>query len=147
MAQSLYKWISIMDRLNKTFLSDELLPLGINTSQYMFILQLYQHGPLRQDELTAIIHIDKSNVARTLQKLIDKGLVSRKRCADDHRAYIVSLTEKGKTLYKPIYDAEFRRNEELLTTCTPEEVMELYRLLTKISATVGEPDLLDMEEP
>lgn len=147
MAKSLYKWISIMDRLNKTVLSEDLVPLDINTSQYMFILQIYQHGQIPQDELMNVVHIDKSNVTRTLQKLIEKGLVQREHCPTDHRAYVVSLTAKGKTLYKPIFEAEFRRNAVMLANLSVDEEAELYRLLDKISAAVDEPNLLDMDEP
>lgn len=147
MAKSLYKWISIMDRLNKAVLSDDLIPLDLHTSQYMFILQIYQHGSIPQDDLMNVIHIDKSNVTRTLQKLIQKGLVQRKRCPEDQRAYVVSLTEKGKTLYKPIFEAEFRRNAVMLANLSTDEKTELYYLLDKISATVGESNLLEMDEP
>jgi DNA-binding MarR family transcriptional regulator len=43
---------------------------------------------------------DSPNVSRMLNKMVDKGLVSKERQADDQRVVYISVTEKGRQLHQ-----------------------------------------------
>ena len=36
----LLKWLSVADRFAKSYLDDQLAPLGINSSQHMYLLKI-----------------------------------------------------------------------------------------------------------
>ena len=90
---------------------------------------LKQRQQISQKELGLILDIRPQSLGEHLQKLEAHGYVKRYRSPTDKRAFIVEITEKGKTfqLSKPNY-------EEIFSVITDEEITELKLLLEKISA-------------
>lgn len=79
--------------------------------------------------------LDKdSDVSRIVDRLFEKGLVSRKENAQDRRQKSVEITEVGSTLLERMYNCE-TESDTLLNNLTQDEVKELNRLLDKIRVT------------
>ena len=79
--------------------------------------------------------LDKdSDVSRIVDRLFEKGLVSRKENAQDRRQKSVEITEVGSTLLDRMYNCE-TESDTLLNNLTEDEVKELNRLLDKIRVT------------
>ena len=72
-----------------------------------------------------------SDVSRIIERLFEKGLVSRKENPGDRRQKSVSITDKGIKLLDSMYGCE-KKADTLLDNLTPAEVAELNRLLDKI---------------
>lgn len=53
---------------------------------------------ISQNDLAAVAKLDKMVISETVQKLLAKKLINRKKHGDDKRAYIIELTAKGKRL-------------------------------------------------
>ena len=47
----LLKWLSVADRFAKSYLDDQLAPLGINSSQHMYLLKICDQPGILQDSL------------------------------------------------------------------------------------------------
>ena len=77
--------------------------------------------------------IEKSpNTTRLMDKLIDKGLISRERCSEDRRVVYVKITKDGLSLLKKIDDI-FEENTDLfIPSLTDEEANLLSDLLDKL---------------
>jgi DNA-binding MarR family transcriptional regulator len=78
--------------------------------------------------------IEKSpNTTRLMDKLIDKGLISRVRCGDDRRVVFVEITKDGLELLKQI-DVKFEDEGEKFVPrqLTDEEAEKLSELLDKL---------------
>jgi DNA-binding MarR family transcriptional regulator len=72
-----------------------------------------------------------SDVSRIVDRLLEKGYVTRKENPLDRRQKSVEITEKGMELLRDIYNCEMRA-DTLLSNLSMEEVTELNRLLDKI---------------
>ena len=97
-----YRWITLANRNYFLYLNRALAPFGLNSSQYQFILNLFDNPGITQDKLPELIFINKSNVARTLAQLEKKGLIRREVNQDDKRTATVFLTQRAHELYPQI---------------------------------------------
>jgi DNA-binding MarR family transcriptional regulator len=72
------------------------------TGAQLFILTTLRDaaGPMSITELAAKTRTDQSTVSKVLVKLVERGLVARKRSSDDSRRVALSLTARGRTLQK-----------------------------------------------
>lgn len=72
-----------------------------------------------------------SDVSRIVDRLYEKGLVTRKENPDDRRQKSVEITEKGLAILDRMFECE-KKADTLLNNLSVDEVKELNRLLDKI---------------
>ena len=78
--------------------------------------------------------IDKSsNATRLVEKLKQKGFVSREICENNRRQVDISITERGLNVLKKI-DSDDANWLKLLKNITRGEAQELNRILDKLRA-------------
>lgn len=76
--------------------------------------------------------VEKSpNTTRLMDKLIDKGLIARKRCKDDRRVVFVKITEKGLDLLAEI-DRGIEKENIFTVNLSDKEAEQLSDLLDKL---------------
>ena len=76
--------------------------LGIGSYQDSYIVNVCAHPGITQEGLSKLIFVHKSNVARQLGSLEEKGFVVRKTDPNDKRNLLVYPTEKAKAALKEI---------------------------------------------
>ena len=97
-------------------LERRLKPLGVNNSQFFFILKLHDDPGITQDQLVRADSRHQSNVNREIAKLADMGLVDKQRLPTDGRKFVLKLTEAGEELY-PKVKAALDAQEAALSDC------------------------------
>ena len=76
--------------------------------------------------------VEKSpNTTRLMDKLIDKGLISRERCESDRRVVYVKITKEGLKLLSKI-DKALEKEEIFKVNLTDKEAQQLSDLLDKL---------------
>jgi DNA-binding MarR family transcriptional regulator len=76
--------------------------------------------------------LDKmSDVSRIVEKMREKGLVSRWECNEDRRTVNIVISEEGLRVLA-LLDPNFELGEEIFARLTEEEVTLLNRLLDKL---------------
>lgn len=86
----------------KNEMSKELKPLGISSEQRLILLRLCEKDGLTQKELAEDTFFEQSNLTPMLDKLEKKRYIKREAKANDKRAYLVKITELGKSLEEPL---------------------------------------------
>lgn len=94
--------------------------LGIGSYQDSYIVNVCAHPGITQEGLSKLIFVHKSNVARQLGSLEEKGFVVRKTDPDDKRNLLVYPTEKAKDALKEI-DRITEEWKELIQSGLSEE--------------------------
>ena len=98
------KLIIMIARGQTTYLNHRLNDWGINSTQLHLLFEISHHDDLNQEKIYSRCNINKGAAARSIRKLEEKGLVTRKIDDDNRRQNKVSLTEKGrKTLDASIH--------------------------------------------
>ena len=75
-------------------------PLGITYPQYLVMLVLWEQDRQPVCDIAKKLLLDTNTVTPLLQRMEKSGLIVRTKGKEDTRQRIVSLTKKGKELYK-----------------------------------------------
>jgi len=133
--------IRTADMVNRRF-ATLFEPFGITTQQYnvLRILRGARPEPLPTMEIAERMIQAAPGITRLLDRLDDKGLVRRKRCADDRRQVLCTITPAGLDLLEVLEEPVARENESTLDMLTEGEVRRLIRLMDRIRARLETRD-------
>ena len=113
-------------KLYKPFLDE----LDLTYTQYIAMMVLWEKKAVTVKELVTDLFLDSGTLTPLLKKMEAKGLLTRRRSADDERSLIVSLTEKGEALRDRAVQVPVQMSQ--CVRLEPDEAAELYRLLYKM---------------
>jgi MarR family transcriptional regulator, lower aerobic nicotinate degradation pathway regulator len=77
---------------------ERLASQGISARQLAVLDALAEIGPLTQQEVGALLAIDRTTVVALIDGLEADGLVVREPHPNDRRAYALTLTDRGRTV-------------------------------------------------
>ena len=100
--QQYIRWLSVADRYTKMHLDRHLAKLGLNSSQYMYIIRVCQDPGMTQDQFLASFNIHPSNITRALAALEKEGFLRRVPNEADKRTWRVYPTERARQAYPQI---------------------------------------------
>lgn len=109
---------------------------GITVTQWRIIALVGSTGQATSAELVRISTIDKGLFSRNLKGLIRDGFVNAEMDKGDQRAQILSLSPRGQALYDRVLPQMRKRQRDLKSGLTDNEVTVLLRALDKIEAVV-----------
>ncbi|MBR3668205.1 MAG: MarR family transcriptional regulator [Ruminococcus sp.] len=104
--------------------------IDLTYTQYIAMMVFWEHKKLSVKEIGQKLFLDSGTLTPVLKSLEAKGLVHRSRSTEDERVLIVEITEKGDRLKEKA--AEVPPQVGSCVNLSPDEAMELYRLLYKI---------------
>ncbi|MET0210642.1 MAG: MarR family transcriptional regulator [Burkholderiaceae bacterium] len=93
-------------------------------------------GPLSAGELRAKTSSDAFRVARAIDLLVGRGLVSRESDPSDRRRAQLKLTAAGSALYEELEVGSMQIEETLRARLTEHDIRTLDDLLTRIESEV-----------
>lgn len=133
-------------RLLERAMTEDLVPLGIQLSEYELISMLSEipDQRVRMSQLADAIVQSRSRVTHTAARLERRGWVTRNPCMDDGRGVEIALTDAGREVVARVaasHVASVRRH--LVDVLTPEELAALGGAM----ATVRDALAPDHQEP
>ena len=99
---------------------------------------LGDHGRMTMTDLAEALGVPLSTATRLVERLIQKGLVTRSRIEDDRRVVRVELSAEGKEMQKTFLGKRLEMSRSMLTPLTPGEreiFIELMRKITRPQAS------------
>jgi MarR family transcriptional regulator, 2-MHQ and catechol-resistance regulon repressor len=91
------------------YLLPSLLEKGLGESDFRVLEVLLHKGPMPVNAIGPKVYLNPGSVSVAADRLYKKGFVSRVECSEDRRVRTVSLTEKGRQMFVPL----FRRHTAL----------------------------------
>jgi DNA-binding MarR family transcriptional regulator len=107
---------------------------GVTLAQCHALLEVESKEKESVTELAKTLGLDKSTVSRTVDGLVNIGLLDRTIPAENRRMATIQLTEAGKNICCTINDSNDKYFEDTLSVLTDPEKTELLRLLDKVTA-------------
>jgi DNA-binding MarR family transcriptional regulator len=80
------------------FSEDALARHGLSIAMWRVLVALSDNGPRRQIDLAEITSVEASTLSRLITRLVQNGLVTRKRSSRSNREVIVALTPQAERL-------------------------------------------------
>ncbi|GGS92045.1 MarR family winged helix-turn-helix transcriptional regulator [Streptomyces chromofuscus] len=106
----------------------------LESAAYGLLVRLDECGRQRATDLAAYIGVGKATMSRQLRALEDLGLVAREPDPADGRAWLVHLTDEGRTRVQRVREARRARYVSKLAHWDRDEVAELARLLHRLNS-------------
>ncbi len=110
--------------------------LGLTYTQYVVLLVIWQESTVSVRDLGRRLYLDSGTLTPVLKTLEKLGLITRRRCQEDERVLMVTITEAGLQLR----DKALHIPGEILsnTGLDEEETKTLYHLLYKMLAAADQ---------
>ena len=99
--------------------------------QYSVLTALRSHCGLDQGTLAGLIAFDRATIGGVVDRLAQRGLVSRRTHPSDRRARVLEITAEGADLLDRIEPAVERAQRIMLSGLSASEAREFMRLLEK----------------
>lgn len=106
-----------------------------------------QRTILGQADLQRIIGIDKSNIARLVQRLGERGWISQRPDADDGRRRILGLTARGRSTAASLEERSGALFQSLWEALDRLEREEITRGLQRLSAALRAVAVKTADDP
>ncbi|WP_067968276.1 MarR family winged helix-turn-helix transcriptional regulator [Mycolicibacter icosiumassiliensis] len=108
--------------------------LGVQPRTYAVLMALATHDGQSQRQLSARLGIHRNAMVSVIDALESDGLVERQTCAQDRRAFAITLTDRARDLL-PDLDRAGRELESAVTEpLSPAERNTLRGLLQRVAA-------------
>lgn len=92
------------------------------------ILKILNDGPISQKDLQETLNIQAGSISEIVTKLEERGLLTKTKSEDDGRAFILTITDKGKERLN-----EFAQRKEFYSSISEEEKKQLKDILVKLN--------------
>ena len=113
-------------------------PHGITAAQFKVLIIMAQFGVDTPAELCRHLSLDSGSMTRMLDRLEQKGLLSRKRSELDRRQVQLVLTEDGQQLADMLPHIGAQALNQLAGALEPGELQTLEKILKKILIAAGD---------
>ena len=132
--EALHTWLIMLKAWQSMsrYLLPSLLEEGLGESDFRVLEVLLHKGPMPVNAIGPKVYLNPGSVSVAVDRLCNKGFVSRAECTKDRRVRTVSLTEKGRRMFVPL----FRRHTALIKRAfqdiSVEELEQIELVLKKI---------------
>ena len=128
--------LSVIVRYCRSFAEKKLKQFDLTFGEQVIIKFLSKHENMNQDAISKRYMIDKGMVAKTLNKLEEKGFILRKQNPDNKRENIISLTQKGVYILDNINAAVNEWNEILYEDMSDDEISYVKKLTGRMAKNI-----------
>jgi DNA-binding MarR family transcriptional regulator len=108
----------------------------LQSSTYLMLSWIDQHGPLRASAIAESFGIDKGAVSRQVQHLLDLGLVDRTPDPEDGRATLLSVSKSSVHRLHEVRDEARARLGDKLGDLPDADLEAFVRLLGRYNAAL-----------
>lgn len=132
-------WVKLV-RANSTVAkksAESIRKFGLTVSQFGVIETLGHLGPMNVGSICQKQLMSGGNMTLILDNLEKNGLVKRMADANDRRALLIGLTEKGQELFDRIFIEHARDMEQIISVLSDDEIEQLSNLLKKLGTSLS----------
>ncbi len=138
--EAIHTWL-IMMKASKAIYQFALPPIlkeGLGDSDFRVLDVLLHKGPMPVNALGPKVDLNPGSVSVAVDRLYKKGLVSRVESENDRRVRTVSLTEKGRRVFVPIFRQHAALIKRAFQDVSPEEQRQMEEVLKRIGRRAEE---------
>jgi DNA-binding MarR family transcriptional regulator len=128
--------LGVVARALDSIANIEFRNLELTRGQYLYIVRIQEQAGIIQEQLVDLLKIDRATVARSVQKLVRQGLVTKKTSAANHKAQQLYLTPAGEEAADFIQRENKYSLGRALSGMSAEEQATLTRLLNQMEVNI-----------
>lgn len=105
---------------------------GLGNSDFRVLEVLLHKGPLPVNTIGPIVSLTPGSISVAVERLVEKGLVSRVGSAEDRRVRMVALTPAGKNLIVAAFKTHAVQMRRVFSELSAEELRDFEMALKRI---------------
>ncbi|WP_165279863.1 MarR family winged helix-turn-helix transcriptional regulator [Paenibacillus protaetiae] len=113
---------------------------GLNYTHGKLVVYIVEKGPLKSSEAAELLGITNGAVTGIADKLIELGLIERKRSDSDRRIAMLYATDKSQTIISAIDQIRDQMMIKLFHDLSDDEIEFALRLFRKMSKNLDKYD-------
>lgn len=119
-------------RQRETALGRVLAGVGLSLLQWQVMSTLHRLGRATMGDVAAFCATDRTTLTRTVDKMVDAGLIQRERDRADRRQVHLDLTDPGRELFLRGLDAVEPFNRRVGRLINPEELPVMEGMIRRV---------------
>ena len=139
-SSGVHVWLVLMKAFQALFPHAEqsIKRTDLGDSDFRVLEVLLHKGPLPVNTVGPLVWLTPGSISVAVDRLVKKGLVSRKDRAGDRRVRQVELTAKGRALITRGFREHAAAMETAVSALSKNERLTLLRLLKKLGKNAAE---------
>jgi len=121
-----------LNQISMALFAEETGALDLTSVQYAALNMIHEVPGIDQASLSDMIAFDKTTIVKVLDRLVDKGLITRTRSDTDRRTNHLHATPKGAQLLKDIHPMLDRSDKRILAPLSAVEQRTFMELLSRL---------------
>jgi MarR family transcriptional regulator, 2-MHQ and catechol-resistance regulon repressor len=105
---------------------------GLGNSDFRVLEVLLHKGPLPVNTIGPIVNLTPGSISIAVERLVEKGLVSRVESAEDRRVRMVALTPAGNNLIVAAFQKHAAQMRRVFSELSAEELRDFEMALKRI---------------
>ena len=132
--EALHAWLIVLKAWQSMsrYVLPVLLGEGLGESDFRVLEILLHKGPMPVNAIGPKVYLNPGSVSVAVDRLYKKGFVNRVECSEDRRVRTVSLTEKGRRMFVPLFRRHTALIKHAFQDVSSEELEQLETVLKKI---------------
>lgn len=130
--ESLAFYISVLRKYFVAYCRERMDALGVTYGQLFIMIYVHKKVECAPKEISESLRLDAGQLNRTLNKLIEKGLIIQRKNANDRRANILCLTAKGEEIVKESQRLFEDWDQQVLSQIDADRKKELMILMKEL---------------
>ncbi|QHT66386.1 winged helix-turn-helix transcriptional regulator [Rhodocytophaga rosea] len=102
-------------------LNKNLLNSNYSLVEVRILYEIHIRESCQASQIMTAIHIDKSYLSRLLKKMEKADLIKKSPSAQDARAHLLTLTQKGREVFLKLNQASDKQIEGLISALSPKK--------------------------
>lgn len=132
MDKTIGRMIMLLARKCQGYLSDALRDYHLTAAEEPFFMVLQNDKGITQEELSALVGVDRAATARSMRSLEEKGFLFRVQDPNDRRQNRVYPTEKAQQMWESVRQELLHFNALMTQGLDPQAVDLVYAALVQI---------------
>lgn len=125
----------LLRRLNQIAIAifiEETTDTDLTTVQYAALKMAQEIPNIDQASLSSMIAIDKTSMVKVLDRLAEKGLITRTRSQTDRRSNLLNVTEAGLAVLRQVDSVIDRIEQRILAPLNKFDQTKFLKMLTQL---------------
>jgi DNA-binding MarR family transcriptional regulator len=111
----------------------------VTVTQFRVLVVLRGHGETRLNRLAQRLAVTPSTALRTVDRLINSSLVTRRENAHDRREVVIELTARGRRVVDRVTERRREAIREIVEQMPQRQASRLVETLSRFAAAADEP--------
>jgi DNA-binding MarR family transcriptional regulator len=127
-----YRFSILASRQTRCLSAMYIQKFGLSVSQWKVLPIVGYHGPMSAKDVGERTSLEPEKVTRAVDQLVDRAFVTRRSDPKDRRRVVLSLTAKGREVFRESEQLRGVIEAEFLDALRPKERLLFHRLLCKL---------------